>query len=69
MNFEVSDMAMGEHTSAVIRLYDTQGQQVLQYGLRGNPASIDVRSLAQGLYYWSLITDGVRVQQGKVTVL
>lgn len=65
--FEVSGLNNGVDRLTII-LYDTQGRPVVEKMLAGPIGSVDVSSLSQGLYHWTVLHNGQRVGHGKVTL-
>lgn len=68
LNFRVTGLDESVEHSCTIMLFDLQGQLVLQQSVKTGSALVDVSSLAQGLYQWSMTFDGVRLEQGSVTI-
>lgn len=67
ITIELYELPAGVHTTAVA-LYDAQGERILKEDFDGSRTSLNVGSIAQGLYYWAFILDGHAVQRGKVTI-
>ncbi|MBL7962935.1 MAG: T9SS type A sorting domain-containing protein [Flavobacteriales bacterium] len=65
--FEIDGLDEGDRSITVL-LFDMQGRPVVQQPLAGWKGSADVSRLAQGLYHWTVLLDGQRIGQGKVTL-